>query len=245
MGGTTLIHLSRLVALERQLEVAAQNVANVETTGFRARGLSFHEYLRPMAPEEPGERPRPLSLVDLRLPFNHLSQGAIRQTGNSLDLAIQGDGYFAVKTDRGERYTRSGSFRIDSLGRLVTIDGHAVLGKSGPVQIPQDEGEISVSPDGVLSTNRRIVAQLLLVRFERPQQLEPVGGALLRSDRPAVGISDRGSTVLSGALEQSNVESTQEISRLSEIARNYEMVGRLLKSSSDPDDINKLANVPD
>ncbi|MDD1522452.1 MULTISPECIES: flagellar hook-basal body complex protein [Bradyrhizobium] len=245
MAETSLVYLSRLIALERQLEVTAHNIANAETTGFRARGLSFQEYLRPMPPEDPGERASTVSLVVPHLQFNLVSKGSIRRTGNPLDLAIDGEGYFVVQTDRGERYTRSGEFGVDPTGRLVTVDGHVVLGKAGQVQIPSNEGTINVSADGFVSIDRRIIAQLLLVRFARPQQLEPVGGALFRSDQPPLGVTDRGSTILSGALEQSDVESTREMTRLSEIARNYEMVGQLIKSSLDPDDINKLAKVPD
>ena len=111
MSETTLIHLSRLMALRRSLDVAANNVANVETTGFRSQQLSFHEYLKPEKGEGIGVKPeRPLSLVDAAFAFTTSSAGAIRTTGNPLDLAINGNAYFVVQTSQGERYTRDGSF---------------------------------------------------------------------------------------------------------------------------------------
>ena len=113
MGETTLIDLSRLMVLRRKLEVAANNVANSETNGYRAQHLSFQEYLKPEKGQEAGVRPeRPLSLVDAAFSFPNSSPGAVQTTGNPLDLAINGkNAYFALQTARGERYTRDGSFR--------------------------------------------------------------------------------------------------------------------------------------
>lgn len=116
MGESTLVHLSRMIALERKLDVVSRNVANSESTGFRARELSFREYLKPeKGVDETGKRERPLSLVDPRFQFSNSSQGAILPTDNPLDLAIQDEGYFVVRTAQGDRYTRAGALTIDSL----------------------------------------------------------------------------------------------------------------------------------
>lgn len=244
MGETTLIHLSRLIGLQRKLDVTAQNVANVDTNGFRARELSFSEYLKPeKGVDELGKQERPLSLSDSRLQFTHVAQGDIQPTGNPLDLAIDGDAYFVVKTDQGERYTRNGAFVTDASGKLVTVDGHPVLGKNGILQLSSNDGPITIGLDGLVSTKQRVLGQLNLVRFARPQALKPVGASLLQSDE--IPVSSSTSKIVSGAVEKSNVQSAREMTRLIEITRTYEMVGRLLKSSQDADDINKLANVPD
>ena len=246
MGGTTLIHLSRLISLQRKLDVAAQNVANANTTGFRARELSFREYLKPeKGVDEAGKRERPVSLTDPRFQFTNVSQGAIERTGNPLDVAIAGDGYLVIQTAQGERYTRNGALTLDGSGSILTLEGEPVLSKSGPLQVPLNEGEISISPDGVVSTRQRSIGRLRLVSFARPELLLPAGSSLLRSDQPPTDLAAGKINLISGALEKSNVESTREMSRLSEITRTYEMVGRLLKSSQDADDINKLANAPE
>ena len=246
VGETTLIHLSRLMALQRKLDVTAQNVANANTTGFRARDLSFREYLKPeKGVDETGKRERPLSLTDPRFQFTNASQGAIEQTGNPLDVAIEGAGYLVVQTAQGERYTRNGALTLDGSGRILTLDGEPVLGKSGPLQISPNEGEISISPNGVVSAKQRRIDQLRLVSFARTELLQPVGSSLFRSDQPPTELAAGKINLIGGAIEKSNVESTREMSRLSEIARTYEMVGKLLKSSQDADDINKLANVPE
>ena len=246
MGETTLIHLSRLIALQRKLDVTAQNVANLDTVGFQARELSFREYLKPeKGLNEAGQRERPLSLSDPRFQFTDTSQGSIELTNNPLDLAINGPGYFVVRTERGDHYTRNGSLTIDDRGRLVTLEGHPILGQNGPLQVPLNQGELEISPSGIVSTKQGALGQLRVARFEQPQLLQSVGGTLFSSGQSPSEIAPSAITVTSGALEKSNVQSTREMSRLAEITRTYEMVGKLLKSSQDADDINKLANVPE
>lgn len=131
MGETPLIDLSRLMALRRKLDVAA----NIETTGFRAQHLSFQEYLALPKDQKVGaKRERPLSLVDAGFAFTSTSGGSIQMTGNPFDVAIDGNAYFVIQTDQGERYTRDGSFSLDGAGRLVTLDGRLEQTRSsGPI----------------------------------------------------------------------------------------------------------------
>lgn len=246
MGETTLIHLSRLIGLERKLDVLARNVANANTAGFRSRELSFREYLKPEKEvDENGKKERPSSLVDSRFQFNNASQGALQPTGNPLDLAIHGEGYFVVRTAQGDRYTRAGTLTVDGSGRIVTLAGEPVLGKNGPLQVPQNDGEVSVAADGTVSTKRTVVGQLRVVSFTNPKLLQPAGENLLRTDQSPFNLAPGQVRLTSGALEKSNVETTREMSRLAEIVRSYELVGRLLKNSQAADDLNKLASVPE
>ena len=184
-------------------------------------------------------------MVDPRFQFSNLIQGALQQTGNPLDLAIQGEGYFVIKTGPGDRYTRAGRLMIDGAGQIVTPAGEPVMGKSGPIRVPPNDGEVSVAADGTVSTKRAVLGQLRLVRFANPEVLLPLGQSLLRTDQTPTDLSSGQARLISGALQKSNVESISEMSRLAEITRSYEMVGRLLKSSQDADDLNKLANVPE
>jgi flagellar basal-body rod protein FlgF len=160
-------------------------------------------------------------------------------------LAIQGEGFLVVRTAQGDRYTRAGALTIDSSGRIVTLSGEPIMGKSGPFQVSPNDGEVSVAADGTVSTKRAILGQLRLVGFANAERLQPAGESLLQTDQTPIDLGSGQVRLISGALEKSNVETIREMSRLAEITRSYEMVGRLLKSSQDADDINKLANVPE
>lgn len=252
MGESTLIHLSRMIALERKLEVAATNVANSNTTGFRSRQLTFREHLKlEQGPDETGKTERPRSLVDSNFQFTNLAQGAFQPTGNPLDLAIHGEGYLVVKTARGDRYTRAGSLTLDASGQIVTLAGELIMGKDGPIRVPPTGGEISVAADGTISSKDKttnntqtVLGRLRLVRFASPE-LNPIGQALLQTSQMPIDLTTGEARIASGFLEKSNVEPTKEMTRLAEITRSYEMVGKLLKSSQDVSDINKLAEVPE
>lgn len=246
MGETTLIDLSRLMVLRRKLDVAANNVANSETNGFRARQLSFQEYLKPEKGQEVGVKPeRPLSLVDAAFSFPISSAGSVQTTGNPLDVAINGNAYFAIQTAQGERYTRDGSFSLDATGRLVTMDGQLVLGESGAITVPLQAGAINIDTKGDVSTKQGPLGRLRLASFSATTRLEAVGGNLFRANWPPDATKAGSATLTQGAIEKSNVQPTAEMSRLVEITRSYELTSKLLKDSQDVTSLNKLANVPD
>jgi flagellar basal-body rod protein FlgF len=246
LGDTTLIDLSRMMALRTKLDVAANNVANIETTGFREQQLSFQEYLEPLPGQEIGVKPeRPLSLVDAALPFTSSAGGAVETTGNPFDLAIDGNAYFVVQTDQGERYTRDGSFTLDGQGRLVTARGQLVLTDRGVVTVPPDAGEIAVDPSGQISTRLGALGRLRLVSFDNRASLQAVGGNLFESRGAPSETNALSVRLVQGALERSNVQPTFEMAKLAEINRAYEMAANLLKDTQDPDDMDKLANVPE
>src|SRR6516165_6717011 len=132
MENTFLIGLSRQMVLERNLEVVANNIANVNTTGYKADANLFTEYLGPVARDDRFPRPdRRVSFVIDRATWRDDSHGLLEPTGNPLDLAISGNAYFAVQTPRGERYTRNGGFQINAAGELITTEGYRVLGENG------------------------------------------------------------------------------------------------------------------
>jgi len=159
MENALLVGLSRLVALERQFDVVANNIANLNTTGFKSSSSIFQEFLgsgaqeNAFAPNDAGVRfvLDRASLLDLR-------QGPVQQTGNPLDIAIDGDAFIAVQTAAGERYTRSGALKINSAGVIVTADGTPVAGDNGPITLQAADRNISISTDGVAwaSTSRSV-----------------------------------------------------------------------------------------
>jgi flagellar basal body rod protein FlgG len=200
MENTLLIGLSRQIALQRELDVVANNVANMNTTGYKADGAIFEEYLMPtaQAAELPGRRPR-VSYVQDRATWRDFGSGPIRPTGNPLDVAIDGDAFFVVQTPRGERYTRNGAFQINAQGELVTTTGDRVVGDGGPIQFPATDNSISINPDGHHHGARRrqfahdsARGKLRLVRFDSVQQLQKDGTTLFNAPagRGAAGGGD-------------------------------------------------------
>ena len=131
MENALLIGLSRQMALGRELDVIANNMANVTTNGFKARSSRFREFLMPVASAESFPRPdRKLSyVIDAGTPLDTRS-GPIEHTGNPLDIAIKGDAFLAVQTPQGERYTRNGALEINPQGQLVTSCPCALISRA-------------------------------------------------------------------------------------------------------------------
>lgn len=151
MENALLIGLSRQIALQRELEVVSNNVANLNTTGYKADGSVFEEYLMPLARGGGDQGASRLSYVQDRATWHDFNPGPTRQTGNPLDVAIDGDAFLVVQTARGERYTRNGSLQINGTGELVTSAGDRVLGEGGPIQLQNTDHDVSINPDGTIT----------------------------------------------------------------------------------------------
>lgn len=221
MENAVLIGLSRQMALGRELDVIANNVANVTTNGFKARSARFHEFLQSGASASTFRRSdrRVSYVVDAGTPLDP-SPGAIERTGNPLDVAIKGDAFFTVQTPAGERFSRNGAFQLDAGGTLVSSDGNAVLGERGPISISPQETNLSIAADGTVSTNQGQRGKIRLVRFDNVQTLTNAGANLLSSTTPATPAGTT-SRLEPGAIERSNVKPIVEMSRLVELNRAY------------------------
>src|SRR5262245_22311293 len=149
MENAVLVGLSRQVALSRELEVISNNIANLTTTGFKADGAMFAEFLSPTARDGDfqGKDSR-LNFVQDRATYMDFGQGSIQETGNSLDVAMDGKGFLVVQTPRGERYTRNGTMQINNAGELVTSEGYRVMGDSGPIVFQREDRDITINADG-------------------------------------------------------------------------------------------------
>jgi flagellar basal-body rod protein FlgF len=251
MENTLLIGLSRQVLLERQLDVVANNVANVNTSGYKADSSLFEEYLQSGAHEDNFVgRDRAVSYVQDRATFRDFSQGAAEQTKNPLDIAIDGGGFLVVQTAAGDRYTRDGGLQMNNTGQLVTAAGNPVLGTSGPIVFQPGDHDINVSPDGTITvlegTSRTdsIRGKLKVVSFADAQKLLKEGFNLYSSGEGAQ--PDLKSTVRQGFIEKSNVNAVAEMSRMIEVTRAYTQISTLLQQQSDlhKTAIEKLAEVP-
>jgi flagellar basal-body rod protein FlgF len=252
MENTLLIGLSRQVTLERQLDVVANNVANVNTSGYKADRSLFQEYLASSAHEDNFlGKDRRVSYVQDRATFHDFSQGPAEQTKNPLDVAIDGSGFLVVQTAAGERYTRDGGLQLNNTGQLVTASGNPVLGTSGPIVFQPTDHDINVSPDGtitVLEGNGKtdsVRGKLRLVSFADAQKLLKQGSNLYASGEGSAQ-PDVKSQVRQGFIEKSNVNAVAEMSRMIEVTRAYTQISTLLQQQSDlhKTAIQQLADVP-
>ncbi len=252
MQNALLIGLSRQTVLERQLDIVANNIANVNTTGFKADQSLFQEYLSPGAHEDNFiGRDRRESYVQDRGTYRDFSQGPVEQTKNPMDLAVQGNGFLVVQTAAGERYTRDGSLQLNTQGQLVTANGDQVLGTAGPIIFQPTDHDVVVAPDGTITvqegTNRTdsLRGKLRLVSFADAQQLLKQGSNLY-SAADGAAQPDARSTIEQGYLEKSNVNAVVEMSRMIEVNRAYSQIATMLNQESDlhKSAIEQLANVP-
>ena len=254
MENAYLIGLSRQVTLERQTDVVANNVANVNTTGYKADKSLFQEFLMPGAHEDNfvAGRDRRLSYVQDRATFHDFAQGPSELTKNPLDVAIDGKGFLVVQTPAGERYTRDGSLQINNQGQLVTAGGNPVLGTSGPIVFQPTDKQITIASDGnvtvVEGINRidSVRGKLRLVSFAQAQKLVKEGSNLYSAGPGATPQPDAVSRVNQGFIEKSNVNSVAEMSRMIEVTRAYTQISAMLQQQGDlrKSALEKLAEVP-
>jgi flagellar basal-body rod protein FlgF len=227
MEATSFIALSRQSALQREMSTIANNIANVNTAGFKGQRVLFAEYL-----EEPRFGEKLSYVIDKAIAFD-MSEGPLMVTANDYDLTVSGDGYFVVGTPAGPRYTRTGSFKPDENGELVTTEGHAVLdANNNPVSIPMDQGPLLIDEFGFIRTQDGAeISQIQIVAFDNPQTLQRAGNNLFVSlEEPIVPQDSR---VVQGALEGSNVNAVGEITRMIEIHRSYERTSNLIQQEHD------------
>jgi flagellar basal-body rod protein FlgF len=252
MENALLIGLSRQTSLERQLDIVANNIANVNTTGYKADGTLFEEFLNTPAHEDNFVgRDRRVSFVQDRGTFRNFTQGAAEETKNPLDVAIDGSGFLTVQTAAGERYTRDGNLHINSQGQLVTVAGNQVLGASGAIVFQPTDHDINITPDGtvtVVEGNGRtdsIRGKLRLVSFASAQALLKEGLNLFTAGGAAAQ-PDTKSTVRQGFIEKSNVNAVAEMGRMLEVTRAYTAISTLLQQQHDlhKTAIQQLADVP-
>jgi flagellar basal-body rod protein FlgF len=249
----SLVGLSRQIALHRELDVVANNIANLNTAGFKADNVVFHEHLMPVARANLFRgNDRVVSFVMDRATWHDLSQGAVQQTGNPLDISISGNGFLTVQTPRGERYTRNGALQINSAGQLVTSEGLQVVGENGPIVFQANDRNIAISSDGTISvregqnTTDSLRGKLRLASFEQPQRLQKDGTSTYMAPAGVQPQAAREVRVEQGTIEKSNVRSVLEMSRMIEVTRTYTQLAAVLQQQSDMRRaaIEKLAEVP-
>lgn len=221
-----IVTLARQMSVRDEMDVIANNIANMSTTAYQGERVMFRDY---MARTESGTTvvfPQQAGIHRVTSP------GPMERTSNSLDFAIRGDGYFEVETTNGQRFTRNGHFRLDGDGRLVTADGHPVMDDSQqPIVIETNVSEISVAKDGTVYADGNEVGKLRVVSFGNPRQLIREGGGLMKTDaEPDI---PENFEILQGYVEGSNIEPILEITRFMRATGQYQQSKKIVDDEHD------------
>jgi flagellar basal-body rod protein FlgF len=221
------IAASGAVLKQTQLDMITQNIANANTAGYKKDALSFKDYL---FQQEPSTEPDGRVMSDYGTAKTDLSNGNTVKTGNVLDVAIEGSGFFALE---GNRYTRRGDFKKNSEGYLTTYDGIKVLGQGGPISLPEDSVEISVDLEGKISvlqaggTLPTEIDTIKVVDFGPDVNLTKAGNGLFTPANAAGSPSN--AAVKQGYLETSNVDVVKEMVAMIEGMREFETYQRAIR----------------
>jgi flagellar basal-body rod protein FlgF len=243
-----LVSLSRQMALRREIDVVANNIANMGTNGFKAEGMTFAEFIMPVARDNTfpaGDRR--LSYVEDKATWHDFGQGAQEITGNPLDVAIANEnGFLVVQTPGGERYTRNGGLLLNNEGTLVTSEGHPVLTTNGAITFTTDDRDITIAQDGSITTAQGDRGRLRVASFPNPQTLVKQGSSLFSATEAPLDIEAASVRLKQGAIEKANVNSVGQMTRMIEIERAYQSLASLsektdqLRSAA----IQRLAEIP-
>jgi flagellar basal body rod protein FlgG len=221
---------SAMAGLERQLDLAAANLANARTPGFQARTSSTKSFARELAHSEAAQDQK-LVVTDEAIAFQ---RGVIVQDqGNALAVAIDGEGFFEVDTPEGPAYTRNGDFTLGADGALTTRAGYAVMGQSGPIRATSGLGEITIGADGVVKQGDAEVGRLRLFDFGDKTRLEPVSDTLYRAGPGAAPSAIESPSLRPQALEYADESAVTALVDLIKIHRQFDAAQRVLQSISD------------
>jgi flagellar basal-body rod protein FlgF len=220
MENNLYIGLSRQVVLQAQMDMVANNVANINTPGYRGQSLLFSEFVA-----DPRGQDAPYSMVYDYGQYVSTAPGAFQNTGGKLDVALQGPGFFQINTPQGPRYSRAGNFTLDQTGQMITPNGD-LLG----VAIPAGAREINIDEQGNVSTETGIVGRINMVEFASTQNLVREGNGLYRAPDGAAPGAAANTRMMQGMLEGSNVQGVVETTRMIGILRDYQSLQRLMQS---------------
>lgn len=211
-----------------QLDFIANNLANISTTGFKAEHLYYA--MKGKSAQEAARSD--LGITSIVMDF---AQGTLQRSGNPLDVAIEGDGFFAIQQKDGTTYTRNGSFAVNKNRELVTKDGAKVLGESGPISI--NGKQIYIDTDGNIQADGNIAGKLKIVAFDKPGKLTRTAGGQYVDDGNAGLKKNDTYRIASGYLETSNVNAMKEMVEMIDVHRSFEAYQKIIQTMSDLDKI--------
>lgn len=200
---------------EKRLAVISNNLANVNTPGFKRDSVQFKDFVYEST-------------------YSRLDQGRIAQTENPLDLALSGEGYLRVQSDQGVLYTRSGNLRLNRENVLITQEGWPVLGKGGPITL--EDLDFRIGEDGQIFDENGQVGALDIVKFPRDARVEKVrNGYFKPTDEASPALPAEGCVVQQGALEQANFDIVEEMAQMIETTRIFEAYQKTLRMHEEQD----------
>lgn len=232
MDNAVYVGISRQMVLRREMDIIANNIANLDTTGFKVESLM--QKTDPGAPAMTLGGPKPVKFVAADTVARNFGQGALNKTGAPLDMAIEGEGFFQIQTPNGPRFTRDGRFTTDPTGRLVTQAGLAVLDDGGgEIVIDAEKGQVAIGADGSMSQGNERVGKVGMYAFANQGALEKVGDNAFRNSSNLQPQPADKAKLRQGHLETSNVKPVLEITRMVEVSRAYESTAKLIDGEAE------------
>lgn len=234
MDNTSYIALSRQMGLWKQMNIVSNNMANMNTAGYKQDDALFTSYIS-QTPDARGIGSAPLYFTQDFGDFQNFNEGAFKDTGNTFDLAIKGDGFFCIETKDGEKYTRKGQFTLNEDGALATTEGDLVLSENNtPLFFAPGEKEITISESGDVMTENGIIGKLKVAKFADNQKLLKVSGVMFENVAGnAVIFGSDNVRIAQGMVEASNVNAITEMTNLVKIQRSYDYVQQMIDEEHD------------
>lgn len=239
------VALSHQVAKRRQMDVIANNLANMNTIAFKREGVMFTQFLQ----KANGDADKSLRQISYVLDYGlnrNITDGKLETTGNQLDIALSGEGMFQVKRDNGEMaYSRNGHLALSSDYTLVTSSGHEIMDDKGKaIQLPPNVNDIKITSDGIISSpGSGVIAKLNVVTFQDDSTLKKIGDNMFSTNSPALPAEDF--KITQGATELSNIQPILELTRMIDVSRSYIQTARLMDNLQEAQSraLNQLAKV--
>ena len=229
---STNIAMSRLVAQQRALEVAANNMANANTPGYKVERVLFSDWLSRQRNVDPPAGGRVVAYTQDRATWREDQAGTVTHTANPFDLALTGDGFFTVQTPQGPRLTRDGRFGPRPDGTLADGAGAAVLDANGrPIQLSPADTRITIAGDGTISSENGELGRIGVVRVTDKMRMTAEGNTNFRADAPTAPLPAPG--IVQGAMEDSNVKPVVEMTRMMAELREFQLVTQFVQAESD------------
>ena len=230
MDNTRYIALSKQTGIWRELDIVANNLANMNTSGFKSEQPMFTEYLEKI-PSGDSISKETIRFTQDYGTVRDFSAGPMSPTDNPLDVAINNDGFFVIDTPEGERYTRKGQFQLDTEGALVTSDGNYVLSDdNAPFFFAATEREIQINKDGSVTTENGYVGKLKLVDFENKQKLIATHSGLYTTTSDNAPQDLENITIAQGMIEKSNVSAVSEMTRMIDLHRSFNNIQKMIEN---------------
>jgi flagellar basal-body rod protein FlgF len=225
------VGLSSQIALERRLTTISDNIANMNTVGFRSTEVKFDQVLS----QTQNENRTKIAFVSQGNDYLSTRNGELEQTGNSLDFAVKGDAWFQIQTQQGQVLTRDGRFSMALNGDLISTQGYPVLDSGGgPIQLDPTGGTPKVGADGRITQAGRVVGQIGIFTADISKGFYRTDNSgIVPTDTPQPVVDTMGVGVMQGFLEQSNVNAIGEMTQLIQVNRAFESISSLMDTSED------------